>query len=78
LGALSGQRLSIGQERHRSPSTTIRPVIAAQYAMLYRALSRRTLALELVGKMLVKAYEKGEINDNQRELWRAFTLGASF
>jgi multimeric flavodoxin WrbA len=34
------------------------------------------LGMELVGKMLVKAYEKGEIKDNQRELLRAFRLGA--
>jgi len=35
------------------------------------------IRVELVGSVLVKAYEKGEIADNQAELKRAFELGAS-
>jgi multimeric flavodoxin WrbA len=35
------------------------------------------LKMRFVGKVLVKAYDKGEIAENKRELERAFELGAS-
>ena len=35
------------------------------------------LGMEFAGKIFVKAYEKGEIAENQRELERAYEFGAS-
>ena len=40
-------------------------------------LSFNYLGMKFVGKIFVKAYEKGEICKNQRELKRAYKLGAS-
>ena len=41
-------------------------------------LSFDYLGMKFIGKILVKAYEKGEIKENRRELDRAYKLGASF
>ena len=35
------------------------------------------LEIEFIDKILAKAYEKGEIDQNQKELKRAYDLGAS-
>ena len=35
------------------------------------------LKMEFAGKLLVKAYDKGEIAENKEELKKAFALGAS-
>jgi len=35
------------------------------------------LKMEFAGKVLVKAYDKGEIGENKKELKKAFALGAS-
>jgi hypothetical protein len=36
------------------------------------------LGMKFTGKVLVKAYEKGEILKNQKELKEAYNLGTSF
>jgi len=41
-------------------------------------LSFDYLGMKFIGKILVKAYEKGEIKENRRELDSAYKLGASF
>jgi multimeric flavodoxin WrbA len=40
-------------------------------------LSFEYLGVEFVGKLLVEAYEKGEITNNKKEMEKAYELGAS-
>lgn len=52
------------------------PKVCEAMVEMFR-LSFKYLGMEFVGKILATAYERGEIKDNEKELLKAYDLGAS-
>jgi multimeric flavodoxin WrbA len=53
------------------------PKVCGPLVQMFR-MSFDYLGMKFAGKVLVKAYEKGEVKENQQGLKRAYELGISF